>query len=404
MDTSLFGQVQVGIDQLFKSPHVSLLQGKKIGLITNQTAINKDFLHTKELLKQGESRHEYQLVALFAPEHGFYGHVAADERIEHSVDREKTPIYSLYGATRRPTAEMLEGITLLIYDIQDIGSRPYTYATTLFYSMEEAAKRRIPVMVLDRPNPINGVVIDGPMMEPEWRSIIGYINVPYCHGMTIGELARFFNEEYRIGCQLSVVPMKDWNRSMTFIQTGLPWIPTSPNVPDCTTPLYYPITGLLGELSFVSIGAALLPFRLVGSSWIDGVAFADYLNKQSLTGVRFLPYCFRPLTGKYAKQDCQGAYIIVTDPKHYQPFATQAAIFGALKHLYPEQMETSLKEVTNVQKRLFAQASGSEETYRILKEMPHVIWPLRALHQKEREAFLNIRTKYLIPDYSMDAP
>jgi uncharacterized protein YbbC (DUF1343 family) len=393
-------KVLVGIDLLFCPENSSLLKGKRVGLITNHTAIDNHFTATHEILKQHAKDYGYTLTALFSPEHGFHGQIHATESIKDSENAEGIPIYSLYGDTRRPTQKMLSQVDLLIYDIQDIGCRSYTYETTLFYAMEEAAKLGIPLIVLDRPNPINGIVVDGPMLEEKWRSIVGYINVPYCHGMTMGELARFFNEEYHIGCILTVIAMKGWHRGMTFSDTQLPWIPTSPNVPEATTALYYPITGLLGELSFVSIGGALMPFRLVGSPWINAAQFAEKLNAAHLPGVYFFPFYFRPVLGKYVKQDCQGVYILVTDHKKYLPFTTQYLLLGTLKSLYPKQFSEALISATRTQKELFFKISGTEQIYRILLEKKHVIWPLRGVHQQERNTFLNIRAKYLIPSYT----
>lgn len=392
-------KVSVGVDVLFTEPYISLLQNKRIGLITNHTAVNKQYLSTRELLRQHASQHHYSLVALFAPEHGIKGAIHAEAHVEDEKDTDGTPIYSLHGRTKRPTTEMLKNVNLLIYDIQDIGARSYTYITTLFYVMEEAAKRNIPVIVLDRPNPINGVVVDGPMLEEKWRSIVGYINVPYCHGMTIGELAQFFNGEYEIGCKLSVVPMKGWKRRMSFYDTGLPWIPTSPHIPDATTPFYYPITGLLGELQIVCIGVGYtLPFKIVGAPWIDADKFAKELNAQKFPGVHFLPFYFRPFYGQFAKKDCQGVQIIISDPLRYKPVSTQYLIIGVLKNLYPEKMRVALDKTKN-RKEMFCKVNGTEEVYRIIMEMNHIIWPLRSLHQKEREEFLATRKKYLISSY-----
>jgi len=176
----------------------------------------------------------------------------------------------------------------LLFDVQDIGTRSYTFISTLFYCMEEAAKASIPFIVLDRPNPMGGIVVDGPLLDEEWRSFLGYIKVPYCHGMTIAELALFFNEEYKVGCKLTVIPMRGWKRTMVFTQTGLPWMPTSPQIPEADTPFFYPATGLIGHCSIVNIGIGYtLPFKLVGAPWVEAEKFADALNQQKLPGVYF---------------------------------------------------------------------------------------------------------------------
>lgn len=389
--------VSVGADLFLQNPqYVSLLKGKRIGLVTNHTAVNRDLLPTWALLKKHAKEHGFTLAALFGPEHGITGDTPAEIKIEDQVDPDGVPIYSLYGTTRRPTQEMLRKIDLFIYDIQDIGVRPYTYITTLFYVMEEAAKANIPVMVLDRPNPINGCVIDGPMLEETWRSYVGYVNVPYCHGMTVGELARYFNAEANIGCKLTVVPMKGWKREMSFADTGLAWIPTSPQVPDNTTPLYSPITGPLGELSIVNIGVGYtLPFKLVGAPWIKADVFAKKLNSQKFPGVKFLPFHFKPFFGRFAQEQCHGVYILVTDPLCYKPVATQFLILGVLKGLYPVQMMSAIAAM-QARKEMFCKVHGTEDVYRILTQDEFIVWKLRALHEKERDVFRQKRLKHLL--------
>ena len=397
-------EVSVGIDVLINNEeYISLLKGKRIGLITNHTAINSRMQSTIDLIKSYSKPIGYTLSALFAPEHGITGSAYAAENIEELKDPDGIPIFSLHGKTRRPTDEMLKKVNLLIYDIQDIGSRSYTYITTLFYAMEAAAEKGIPVIVLDRPNPINGIIVDGPMMEEKWRSMIGYINVPYCHGMTIGELAQFFNIEYKIGCDLKVIPMSGWNRRMAFHDTGLAWVPTSPNIPESSTAYYYPTTGFLGELSLVNIGIGYtLPFKLVGAPWIDAKKFAQQLNSQKFPGVYFKPFYYRPFYGKFSHEDCEGVLIVITNPMIYKPVCTQYLIIGILKSMYPTKFKEALAEATKTQKELFCKVNGTEEVYRIITEEKNIVWKLKTFHQNEREAFLAVRKKYLIPRYSVD--
>lgn len=392
-------KVLVGIDVLTQGGYNSQLKGKRIGLITNHTAISSKRESTIDVLKRMAKIQGFTLAALFAPEHGLNGSIHAEERVDDAFDADKIPVYSLYGKTKRPTAEMLREIDLLIYDIQDVGTRSYTYISTLFYVMEEAAKRTISVMVLDRPNPINGVVVDGPMLEMKWRSIIGYINVPYCHGMTAGELAQFFNNEYKIGCNLTVVPMQHWNRKMSFNDTGLVWIPTSPQIPESTTPLYYPATGLLGELSLVNIGVGYtLPFKIIGAPWIDAQQFANALNRQKFSGIHFEPFHFKPFYGKFAHEECHGVLLVVTDSLRYKPVNTQYLLIGMLKGLYPAKFKKAMVESKN-RKEMFCKATGTEEIYRILAEEKNIVWKLRSHQEKERANFLAIRKKYLIGAY-----
>lgn len=388
----LHGGVDLGVDVFVCEKYDQELKGKRVGLISNHTGVNKNLISTSTVL---QSR-GVQLVALFSPEHGWKGSSYAGENTADGKAAQ-LPIYSLHGKTRRPTDQMLKGIDVLIYDIQDIGVRSYTYATTLFYIMEEAAKRKIPVWVLDRPNPINGLIVDGGMLEKQWRSFIGYVNVPYCHGMTIGELAQFFNGEYKIGCQLRVVPMKGWKRTMSFKETGLTWIPTSPHIPEADTPLFYASTGILGELEIVNIGVGYtLPFKVVGAPWIDGELFAEKLNAQKLKGVRFVPFHYRPFYGSLKGKECQGVLIRVTDIRFYRPLSVQYLLMGILKSLYPKQVQGSLDQVKGNKKKLFCNANGNEEIYRLLLSERYVAWKMIAYQQDEREQFKTHREKYLI--------
>ena len=265
--------------------------------------------------------------------------------------------------------------------------------------MEEAAKRGIAVIVLDRPNPLNGLTIDGPLLEKKWRSFVGYIDVPYCHGMTVGELASYFNEETNVGCKLTVVPMQGWKREMRFSETGLTWVPTSPNIPEAETVFFYPSTGLIGELQLVNIGIGYtLPFKVIGAPWIDAVHFTNYLNQQNFPGVHFLPFYYRPLYGKFAGQNCQGALIIIKDYQKYLPVSTQYLILGMLKSLYPKPFKEALAACKG-REEMFNKVNGTAEVYRLLNQEPYIIWKLLALHKKERETFKYKRQKYLISDY-----
>ena len=394
-------KVKVGIDRLMEKEFSRILKGKKIGLITNQTARSNDFCSTADVLRANASIKRYRLIALFAPEHGIKGTHSAAQSIGDSLDKDEIPIYSLHGKTQRPTDEMLKDITLLIFDIQDIGSRSYTYINTMFFAMEEAAKRGIAFLVLDRPNPINGVTIDGPLLEDQWRSFLGYVKVPYCHGMTAAELALFFNQEYQIGCKLDIVPMKGWSRQMTFTETGLQWVPTSPYIPEPTTPFYYPTTGIIGELKLVNIGIGYtLPFKVVGAPWIKAEEFADRLNAQKFSGVHFEPFYYKPMHGRFAKEECQGVLIEVTNPLTFKPVSTQYLLIGILKGLYPEQFQNAIKSVQK-NKDTLCKLNGTEEAYRLMVEEKNIVWKLCALQKKGREDFMKKRQKYLISDYGM---
>lgn len=392
--SSLRGEVLPGIDVLMEAENFGKLKGKKIAILTNQTAITSRMRSTLDVLKAKAG--SYKIVKLFAPEHGLKGQGWASEAIPDGKDESGIPICSLHGKYRRPTPEMLQGVDLVIFDIQDIGSRSYTYASTLFYLMEEAAKQKIKVMVLDRPNPLNGLLIDGPMMEEKWRSFVGYINVPYCHGMTIGELANFFNDEYKVGCQLEVIPMKGWKRWMSFGDTGLAWVPTSPYIPEPDTPFYYPTTGIVGELGIVSIGIGYtLPFKLVGAPWIHAEKFALSLRRLNLPGVSFRPFYFRPFAGKYATQNCEGVLIIIQNPAVFKPVTTQFAIIDALKKLYPKKIKEALESATANQKAMFSKVSGTEAILDRLQTKDGLLSNY-SMQTPQRKQFEEKRLKYLL--------
>ncbi|MEI6241877.1 MAG: DUF1343 domain-containing protein [Chlamydiota bacterium] len=392
-----FANVDPGVDVFFQGSYIQYIKGKRVGLVTNHTARDKNLITTIERFKKQK---EGKLVALFAPEHGIDGKVHAGDHFERLFDEDHIPVFSLYGKTRRPTKEMLQNIDVLVFDIQDIGSRPYTYSTTLFYVMEEAAKYKIPVIVLDRPNPLGGKIVDGPMLETKWRSFLGYINVPYCHGMTIGELALFFNQEYHVGCTLHVIPMKGWKRSMHFRDTHLSWIPSSPNVPEADTPFFYPTTGISGELQIFNIGIGYtLPFKIMGAPWIDADEFAGKLNKLLLDGVTFLPFHYRPYYGPYKNQDCHGVLLVIHNPAIYRPVTIQFALLGILKSLYPKEFLKKFSEVEPSHKKTFCQAIGSDLIFSILQKDKFPFVRLVNFQKKEREEFLKIRQKYLLPEY-----
>ena len=387
-----------GIDLVNEESYVPLLKGRHIGMITNHTAMTRELQPSREYLREVLKKMggHTQLVALFAPEHGLWGVAHAGEAVAHAKDKEGIPVYSLHGSTRRPTAEMLAGIDLLIYDVQDIGTRSYTYISTLFYVMEEAAKAKIPVLILDRPNPINGLTIDGPMLEEKWRSFVGYLNVPYVHGMTVGELARYFNAVYKIGCEVHVIPMKGWKRAMSFSETGLAWIPTSPHIPEADTPLYYPVTGILGELELVNIGIGYTqPFKLIGAPWIRAEEFSQKLNQAKLPGVTFLPAYYKPFYGTFKRQDLEGVRIIITQPKTYQPVTTFYLILATLRDLYPKPFREALKK-TEGKREMFCKVCGCDKILKILEETGPLFWSLRNIHHAEFKAFKTAREPYLL--------
>lgn len=384
------GSVKTGLENLLENPIYSeLLKKKRIGLLTHSAALTSKLETSFDRLKN------HNLTALFSPEHGLEGSHWAEKHIAHG-EKNHLPLYSLHGAHKRPTKEMLDQIDLLVVDLQDIGSRSYTYISTLFYFMEEAAKAHKPVIVCDRPNPMGGEIVDGPLLEEKWRSFVGYINVPYCHGMTIGELALLFNKQRKIRCTLTVVPMTGYRRCMSFDETGLLWIPTSPNIPESDTPLYYPMTGLLGELQIVDIGVGYTtPFKIIGAPWIDGELFCKTLNEQRLPGVIFLPFHYRPFYGSLKGQLCHGARICVTDAAKLKPIKTAYMLLSILKSHAPAKFAQCFEKV-RARREMFAKVNGTDQICTLLLTEKHPAWKMIEVYDKECRAFIEERSSYLI--------
>ncbi|MGI9034725.1 MAG: exo-beta-N-acetylmuramidase NamZ domain-containing protein, partial [Pyrinomonadaceae bacterium] len=323
-------QVLNGIDVLEKN-NFKQLDDLKIGLVTNQTGRDLSGKATIDVLKDAPN---VKLVALFSPEHGIRG--LADEKVSDSTD-EKTglPVFSLYGETRRPKSEQLKDLDALVYDIQDVGVRFYTYESTLLNVLEEAAKAGKPVFVLDRPNPINGVDVEGAVADADKLSFVVSHTVPVRHGMTIGELALMLNAEKKIGADLRVVQMENWSRSNWFDQTNQTWINPSPNMRSLTEAALYPGIGLL-ETTNLSVGRGTdTPFEIVGAPWIDGRELASALNQKNLRGVRFVPVNFKPSASVFKDENCGGINIIITDRTQFQPVKTGVEIALALVKIYP---------------------------------------------------------------------
>ncbi len=327
-------QVLTGIDVLARDGFAKL-KGKRVGLITNHTGVARDGRSTIDLLYTAPG---VQLVSLFAPEHGIRGVLDADVPAEKDQKTGLT-IHSLYGDTRRPTGAMLAGIDTLVIDLQDIGSRFYTYPATVGYVLEEAAKRKVAVTVLDRPNPVNGWQIEGPNQSEPIREFIAYFPMPVRHGLTLGELARVFNEEKKINADLTVVPVENWRRDYWYDETGLAWINPSPNMRNLNQAALYPGIGAI-EYSNVSVGRGTdQPFEQFGAPWIDGPRLAAALNARKLPGIRFYPVTFTPASSKYAAQACQGVFMVITNRSALQPVRVGLEIAGALFALFGERYQ-----------------------------------------------------------------
>jgi uncharacterized protein YbbC (DUF1343 family) len=340
--------VMTGIDVL-RADGFKALAGLRVGLLTNHTGRARDGAATIDLLASAPG---VKLVSLFSPEHGIRG--ILDASVPSSTDeRTGLPIHSLYGATQRPTPEMLAGLDAMVIDLQDIGTRFYTYMTTMAYVMQEAAARRLKVFVLDRPNPIGGVQIEGPALDESAAGFTGYFPaMPIRHGLTMGELARLFNGENKVGADLTVVAMKNWRRDEWFDETGLPWVNPSPNMRNLHAATLYPGIGAF-EAANISVGRGTdTPFEQMGAPWIDGVRLADALNARRVPGVRFYPVQFTPASSVHAGALCQGVFMVITDRQAMRPVRVGVEIAAAISTLFPGKL--TLAPTT----RLFGSAAG----------------------------------------------
>jgi uncharacterized protein YbbC (DUF1343 family)/CubicO group peptidase (beta-lactamase class C family) len=373
-------QTLTGIDVL-EQENFAPLVGKRIGLITNQTGVDRDGKRTIDVLAHASG---VKLVAIFSPEHGIFGE--ADSNVTSTTDAATgLPIYSLYGETRRPTPEMLQGIDALVYDIQDAGVRFYTFITTMGYAMEAAAQHHISFYVLDRPDPLDGVTIEGPMLDRDKLNFVGYFPMPVRYAMTLGELAQMFNAENKIGADLHVIAMKNWHREDPFETTGLAWIPPSPNLRLLNAALLYPGIEIL-QAGGVSVGRGTdAPFELFGAPWINASQLADELNHDFVPGVRFVPTQFTPTSGPYAGKLCQAISLIITDRASLNSMLMGLQIAAALNKLYPD--DFSLNKMIEL--------VGNADTIAKLKavEAPtRIVWDW----QDDLVLFRKMRAKYMI--------
>ena len=393
--------VKPGIDVL-RDRGFDILKGKRVGLITNATGITSDLQSTADVLFNSPG---VKLVALFSPEHGVRGDGDAGKEINGFNDaRTGLPVYSLYGKTRKPTKEMLQGIDVLVYDIQDIGVRSYTYISTMGLAMEAAAENGIKFVVLDRPNPLTGERVEGAMLDPKFKSFIGEYPIPYVYGMTAGELAQMINGEQWLDtgsshreaskCDLTVVAMKGWKRSMWWDETGLMWVPTSPHIPHSFTTIFAVLTGLLGELGTANQGVGYtLPFELVGAPWIDGYALARYLNSLNLPGVQFRPISYIPFYKDTTGLRYKGVQIHIVNRTTLNMTQVQIAILEALLHIFPDNNIFDRAKPDRINS--FDKAVGTDDIRRALQNGTSVEEILRRMDQL-RAQFMIKRDKYLL--------
>lgn len=312
------------------------LAGRRVGLITNHTGVNREGISAIRLLHETPN---VSLLVVFSPEHGLEGKLDVSRIADSEDPATRLKVYSLYGKTRRPTPEMLEGLDALVFDIQDIGARFYTYVSTMGSAMEEAARHDLEFFVLDRPNPIGGLAVEGPLLDEGKESFVGYHRLPIRHGMTVGELARMFVRERNLDLKLTVVPVENWSRSQLYDATGLTWINPSPNMRSLTEALLYPGIGLL-ETTNLSVGrGTATPFELFGAPWLDGGQLADALNRAETPGVRFEPIEFTPDSSKFQGETCRGVRILLTDRANLQPVRVGLEVAVQLRRLHPDDWE-----------------------------------------------------------------
>ena len=348
-----YSQVMTGIEVL-RQDGFELLKGKRVGLITNPTGVDRNLKSTVDILFEAS---DVQLVALYGPEHGVRGDIPAGEKVENQVDAKTgLKVHSLYGKTRKPTPEMLQGIDVLVYDIQDIGCRSYTFISTMGLVMKAAKEQNKEVVILDRPNPLGGEKVEGSGVSQGYFSFVSQFDIPYIYGLTCGELANYLNQE--IGCKLTVVPMQGWKRSMRFEDTGLPWVPTSPQIPSTTAAILYPATGIIGEMGFLNIGVGYtLPFQVMTAPWVKSVELTEVLNAKQLPGVAFRPILYKPLFGDLQGQTVQGVQIFITDYDKARLSEIQFHVIEAMHQLYPSHVLFSAE--TEKRNNMFDKVCGT---------------------------------------------
>ena len=394
--------VKTGIDVL-ESNGFKQLQGKKIGLVTNPSGVNNKLVSTVDILANAPG---VELVALYGPEHGVRGDIHAGDKVSDDVDpKTGVPVYSLYGKTRKPTPEMLKDVDAIVYDIQDNGCRSFTFISTLGLLMEAAAENGKEVIVLDRPNPLGGNKVEGNLVEAGNFSFVSQFEIPYLYGLTVGELAMMLNEEGMlkgekgtndtiVKCNLTVVPMEGWSRDMVYTDTRLPWVLPSPHMPQAETSYYYPATGILGELGYMSIGVGYtLPFQMVAAQWINAAEFADALNALALPGVTFRPINVKPFYSVGKGENMGGVQIYITDYAKAHLTSIQFYIMQEVARMYPEH-----EVMANADKgrfRMFDLVSGSNFIREKFTETQQYK-DIEAYWNKDVESFKKKSAKYYL--------
>lgn len=375
------------------------LKGKRVGLVTNPSGVDSQLNSTIDILFKAP---QVNLVALYGPEHGVRGDAYAGDHISNAVDAATgLPVYSLYGATRKPTDEMLEGIDIMVYDIQDVGVRSYTYISTLGLVMEACAAKGIEVLVLDRPNPLSGNKIEGCYVEQPFNSFVSQYKIPYVYGLTVGELANLINEEglnrgqrgnqEPVKCALKVIPMEGWTRDMIYEDTGLPWVLPSPNIPFKETPMYYAAAGICGELyGYLNIGIGYtLPFQVFAEEWLDPDKLKERLESYNLPGVSFRTIWFKPFSGRHAKKLIKGVQYFFTDYHKARLTDTQFFVMQAITELYPE--KRAFEMVSGV--GLMDKVCGTDYVRKEFSKR-YKVADIQSYWRKDEDAFRNLSQKY----------
>lgn len=377
--------IKLGIDLLEKN--LDLFNGKRVGLITNPTGVNSSLTSTISLLKKHTN-----LVALFSPEHGVRGNIQAGVKLDTYIDEQTCcTVYSLYGDTRKPTKEMLDKIDILCIDIQDAGARFYTYIYTMAYAMMACSEENKDFVVFDRPNPINGVDVEGNILDLQYRSFIGYYPIVQRHGMTIGELAKMFNEHFGINCKLHLILMENYNRSKYYDELSLQWIAPSPNLPSINSAICYVGTCIFEGTNVSEGRGTTQPFEIVGAPWIDPYEYANKLNELNLPGVYFRPLYFTPMFSKHEEQMCGGVQLHILNRKEFRPVKTGWAMLEIVRKLYPNNFEV-LKPYVEGRPCMLEYNTGvgyiKEGRYRLEEQF--------AIIEKETKEFNEIRKQYLL--------
>lgn len=386
-------RIKLGIDVL-KENNFDILKGKRVGLITNPTGVDCNLKSTIDILFESE---DVNLVALFSPEHGVRGNIYAGDKVNSTTDAKTgLPIYSIYGKNRKPTKDMLKDIDVLVYDIQDIGCRSYTFISTMGLSMQAAAESDIEFVVLDRPNPLGGEKIEGNFVTDNFLSFVSQFKIPYIYGQTPGELALMLNNENMLGikCKLTVIAMKGWQRNMTWEDTDLQWVPASPHIPNAETAIYYPTTGILGELGYLNIGVGYpLPFQIVGAPWINGDSLAIELNSKKLKGIIFRPIYYKPFYSTYKGELCEGIQIYITDYHKCRLTEIQFIIMEALNRMYPD--KATFKNADKKRFDMFDKVCGTDYIRKQFSEN-HKWSDIKDYFEKDEQLYFNISKKYYL--------